>query len=314
MAGVQPARDRARRGRQRSAARAAEVHRDRGQQPRRVLHGPRGGPPRSGRRRHRDAAAGRADAARDAQRDPQQGRRAQGAPVALPADRAATRAQRARHPHRLPRRRRRRGARAARRALPAPDLPRPDPARGRARAPVPVHLQPVAVARRRRPRPGQPHAGVRAREGADGDAAALRAARRRQDVRAARGADRPAPRPALPGHGDRRHRGLPRHPRRRLHRLRRGRRPPAGGRGRAAAAALRRGRARRGRVEHEPRDARAARARARGRPRRRVRRRRAARPQRPLGDREDLRLLGAARPAVDAGDAAAAAAPGVRGA
>ena len=44
---------------------------------------------------------------------------------------------------------------------------------------------------------------------------------------------------------------LPRHPRRRLHGLRRGRRPAAGGRGRAAPPALRRGRARRGRRRHE---------------------------------------------------------------
>ena len=266
MAGVQPARDRARRGPGRAAARAAEVRRDRLQQPRRVLHGPRRGPARPGRRRHRDAAPGRPHAARDARRDPREGRRPHGAPGALRCRRTCAR----RWPSTAsaivaPRRRLRRRARAPRRALPAPDLPRPDAARGRPRAPVPLHLQPLAVARRRRPRPGQPHAGLRAREGADRDAAALRAAGRRAHLRAARGADRQAPRPALPGHGDRRHRGLPRHPRRRLHRLRRGRRPAPGGRGRAAAPALRRGRARRGRDRDEPRDARAARARARGR-------------------------------------------------
>ena len=100
VAGVQPARARARRGPGRAAAGAAEVHRDRGQQPRRVLHGPRRRPPRPGRRRHRDAAAGRAHAARDARRDPRRGRRAHGAPGALPAGRAAPGARRARDPHR----------------------------------------------------------------------------------------------------------------------------------------------------------------------------------------------------------------------
>ena len=55
-----------------------------------------------------------------------------------------------------------RRARAARRALPAPDLPRPDAARGRPRAPVPLHLEPLAVARRRGPRPAD-HSQVFAR-------------------------------------------------------------------------------------------------------------------------------------------------------
>ena len=84
----------------------------------------------------------------------------------------------------------------------------------------------------------------------EGDAPALRAGRRRrgrrfvplEDVIAAQ------PRRALPGHGDPRPRRLPRHARRRLRGLRRGRRPPRGGRGRAAPAPLRRGRARRGRA------------------------------------------------------------------
>jgi hypothetical protein len=55
------------------------------------------------------------------------------------------------------------------------------------------------------------------------------------------------PRRAVPGDGDRRLQRLPRHARRRLHGLRRGRRPRARGGGRAAPAPLRRGRARRGR-------------------------------------------------------------------
>ena len=81
-------------------------------------------------------------------------------------------------------------------------------------------------------------------------------------VRAARGPDRPAPRRAVPGHGDRRLRRLPRHARRRLRGRRRGRRPAAGGR-----AELRRRRfgevvRRRGRRRHEPAPARAARCEA----------------------------------------------------
>ncbi len=51
---------------------------------------------------------------------------------------------------------------------------------------------------------------------------------------------------ALPGHGDRRPRALPRHPRRGLRDLRRGRRPARGRRGRAAPPPVRRGRAGRG--------------------------------------------------------------------
>ena len=49
----------------RPAARAPEVLRDLLDQPRRVLHGPRRRPARPDRRRHRDAAAGRAHAERD---------------------------------------------------------------------------------------------------------------------------------------------------------------------------------------------------------------------------------------------------------
>ena len=246
------------------------------------------------------------------ERDPPHRAREQRAPGPLPGARPAAGAGGEGHPHRLDRRGLRAGARPARRALPAPDLPRPDAARRRPRPAVPLHLQPLAVARRGGPRPADPHAGLRAREGADGDAPALRAAGGRPHVRPARGPDRQAPRPALPGHGDRRHGRLPRHPRRRLHRLRRGRRPAPGGRGRAAPPPLRRGRPRRGRGGHEQGHARAARARARGRRRGRVRDRRAARPQRPVGDRQGAGLPGAARPAVDAGDAAAAAGQRVR--
>ena len=102
-------------------------------------------------------------------------------------------------------------------------------------------------------------------------------------VRGARGADRREPRRALPGHGDHRPRVLPRHPRRRLHGLRRGRRPAAGRRGRAARAPLRRARARRGLGRHERGDARADHARAEGRARGRHRDQRASSTSRTCG-------------------------------
>ena len=155
-------------------------------------------------------------------------------------------------------RRRPRRARGAQRALPAPDLPRPHAAGGRSRAPVPLHLQPLAVARRPRARPADAGDDLRARQGAQGDAAALRPRGRGHHLRRARAAHRGQPRHALPRDGDRRPRLLPRHARRRLRHLRRGRRPAARGRGRAAPAPLRRGRAPRGRQRDEPAAARRA--------------------------------------------------------
>ena len=294
MARVQRARARAGRGRRQPAARAREVLRDRLLEPRRVLHGAGRRPARPDRGGHRDAAAGRPHAARHAGGDPPGGAGAHRAPEPLPGGRPAPGAGRAGHPDRRRRRCQRRGAASARRALPAPDLPRADAARRRPRPPVPVHLQPLAVARRARPRPDHRRRDVRAREGAEGDAAAVRADRRRLHVRAARGADRQAPRLAVPGHGDRRLRRLPRHPRRRLHGLRRGRRPAAGGRGRAARAALRRGRARRGRRRDERGDPRGDHRLARGRARGRVRRPGSARPRGSVGHRRRARLRGAA--------------------
>ena len=204
-------------------------------------------------------------------------------------------------------------AQGARQALPAPDLPRPDPARRRPGAPVSLHLEPVAVARGARLRPGDGRADLRAGEGADRDARPLRRGRRRAEhVRRARGGHRRQPRDALSGDGDQRPRLLPRHPRRRLRGLRRGRRPPAGRRGRAAPPALRRGGAAGGRREHRPRRARAAAhgARPRGAPG--LRRRRAARPRRSVADLRRARVHRPARPAVDAGHAAAPAGQGVR--
>ena len=115
---------------------------------------------------------------RDDRRDPRARARARRAPDALPRARAAPGARRARHPHRRRTTTLDDDERArARRALPAPDLPGAHAARRRPRAPVPVHLQPLAVASRVLVRdPVTDQTSVRAREGAEGDAAALRAA------------------------------------------------------------------------------------------------------------------------------------------
>ena len=178
------------------------------------------------------------------------------------------RARRARHPHRAHRRRRRRGARGAGRALPPPDLPGADAARGRARA----ARSPTSPTSRSASRcccaTRSPRTTTFARVKVPKEmlprfvqvAEAERTFVPLEEVIAAQ------PRRAVPGHGDPRLRLLPRHARRRLHGLRRGRRPARGGRGRAAPPPLRRGRAPRGRHGHEPADARAARrgARARG--------------------------------------------------
>src|SRR3712207_7816703 len=51
--------------------------------------------------------------------------------------------------------------------------------------PISLHLESLAVARRARARPAERPGDVRAREGAEGDAAALRAGRRRAHLRPA---------------------------------------------------------------------------------------------------------------------------------
>ena len=208
----------------------AEVRRDLHLEPRRVLHDPRRRPARPGRRRparpgprRPHAVAGHRRAARAHRR------RSTERQTRCVERRAAPGAGRARHPRSsASTRSAAERARGARRALPAPDLPGAHAAGRRARAPVPVHLQPVAVARRPRARPADAGDDVRPREGAQGDAAALRPGRATattfvalEQVIAAQ------PRRALPGHGDRRPRRLPRHARRRLRGLRRGRRPAA---------------------------------------------------------------------------------------
>ena len=113
---------------------------------------------------------------------------------------------------------------------------------------------------------------------------------------------------AVPGHGGHRPLLLPGHPRHRLRRLRRGRRPAPGGRGGASPAPLRRGRAARGRPGDEPAAARAAARRAEDRRAPALRGRRAARHVRPVGRGRVERLQRAARPASHPRHAAAAAA------
>ena len=71
-----------------------------------------------------------------------------------------------------------RRAEAGRPRLPRPDLPGADAARRRTRAAVPLHLEPVAEPRRVGARPGLGPRDVRAREGAEGGAPALRRDRR----------------------------------------------------------------------------------------------------------------------------------------
>ena len=139
----------------------------------------------------------------------------------------------------------RRGAPRARGDLRAGHLPGADAARGRARPAVPVHLRALDQPRRVRARPGDERGAVRAREGARGPAA-LPAGRPRGTARAARAGAHGFPAEPLPGDGGARALALPRHARRRLRGLRRGRRPARGGRGRAAPRPLRRGDAARG--------------------------------------------------------------------
>ena len=144
-------------------------------------------------------------------------------------------------------------------ALPQAGVPGADAARDRPRAAVPLHLEPVAQpgGAAARPRPGQRGPGPG--EGAEGAARPLPLdGRTRPTLVAARGSDRRQPRLAVPGHGGARPLVLPGHARHRLRRLRRGRRPAAGGRGGAAPPPLRRGRAAGGRARDEPSPARAA--------------------------------------------------------
>ena len=79
--------------------------------------------------------------------------------------------------------------RALDRSLPPPDLPGAHAAGRRPRPAVPLHLEPVAEPRRARARPGHRPGHLRARQGPEGDAAAVRRARatsRRRSCRSRR--------------------------------------------------------------------------------------------------------------------------------
>ena len=223
----------------------------------------------------------------------------------------ARRARAARDPDRLAAERDRRRAPRDRRPLPRAGLPGADAAGDRPRPAVPLHLQPLAQPRRPAARPRERHRDHRPRQGAEGAARPLPAARRgRHRLRPARGGDRRQPRRPLPRHRGRRPRLLPGHPRRRLQHLRRGRRPPAGGPGRDPPPPLRRGRAARDRRRDEPEAARAADRRAAARGARGLRRRRPDRPRRPRQDRRRAGPRRAALRALDAGHPGAAAGRG----
>ena len=107
-----------------------------------------------------------------------------------PGARAAAGARRARHPDRRPRRRRLRDERAASTSASGA---RSSPCSRRSRSASGGRSRTSRTCRcrsGRRARPGDRARDVRAREGAEGDAAALRPGRRRAHVRAARGPDR----------------------------------------------------------------------------------------------------------------------------
>ncbi len=257
LAALQPARARARRGRQPPAAGADPLRRDLRQQPRRVLHGPGRRPEAAHRCRRRRTRGLGTDAQVGARPDLAGLRR---------ADRAARPA--------LPRRpdpgpvegghrarplgpALRRRAEAVQAAVQGPRLPGADAPGGRPGPPVPLHLRPLAQPRRAGAQPQDRQGALRPGQGA-ADLQPVRAAGQ-PALRAARGRHRRAPQAALPRHGGAPVGHLPGHPQRGP-RGRGGRRrePPQGAGEGAAAAALRSSRAARGRRVHGRARARAA--------------------------------------------------------
>ena len=226
-----------------AAAGAAALLLDLRLEPGRVLHGAGGRAVRPDGRRDRRPRARRAAPAEQIDAIQRAGAGARPAAAARLRRRAAPGAGGRGHPHRLARRRQRGGAPPDPPPLPRAGLPGADAAGDRPRPALPLHLEPLAEPRGAAARPGVGGRDRRPGEGPEGAARALPAGRRGGDLRAARAGDRGQPRRALPGHRGGRPRLLPGHPRRRLHRLRRGRRPAAGGPGRAAPPPLRRGRA-----------------------------------------------------------------------
>ena len=296
-----------------AAAGAAALLRHLRLQPRRVLHGPGRRPLRPARRRDRRPRPRRPAAERADRRDPGAGAGARPAPQLLLRRRPAAGAGGGGDPHRHPRHRQRGRAARDRRPLPRAGLPGADAAGDRPRPALPLHLQPLAQPRRAAARSRERGRDHRPRQGPEGAARPLPAARRgRQVLRAPGGGDRRQPRRPLPRHRGDRPRLLPGHPRRRLHGQRRGRRPPAGGPGRAAPPPLRRGRAAGDRRRDELEAARAADRRAAARRPRGLRRRRPDRPRRPQRHRRRARPRRAALPALVAGHAAAPAGRGRR--
>ena len=240
-------------GRAHAAARAREVPRDHRREPRRVLH-----------EAHRRAqAAGRGRRAEDHRRRPHArppdpglppGRprpaRAHGAAGRAPREAAAGREDRtgALRPAREG------GAGPGPRRVRALDLPAGHAPVGRPRAPLPLRLEPLAQPAGDAALPRGRRALAGARQGPRRRRRAPLPARRRQGaLRAPRGGALPQPRPALPRHGDRALRALPRDPQRERREERGGRRRPArADRVRAAGAPVRPDRAPRGDPGHGP--------------------------------------------------------------
>ena len=186
LARVQPPRAARGGGRAHAAARAREVPRHLGLEPRRVLHEAHRRPEAAGRRRVAGAHRGRPHAGRADRRRVCRRARLR-APATRPVERTArSAARRARHPDPVARRARRRRAGGAARALRAQHLPAGDAAGARPGASVPVHLQPVAQPARRRPPPEGERAAADPRQGAGRQRhPALRPRRRFAPLRAA---------------------------------------------------------------------------------------------------------------------------------
>ena len=225
MARVQPAGPRRGVRRTLAAPRAAEVPLHHGDEPRRVLHDPRVGPPRPALVRGRRARGRPPPAGRGARADPDDGPGDGGAPDRVPRGRPPSEARRERdrradvgRPHG--------GAAHGRdRVLPAERPAGPDASRRGPGPPVPVPLEPLDELRRRGEEPRDRRREVRAREGPAGPPAAPAAARdpRGKEEGPAGQGRVPLPRvPAageprrpLPGPRDRLLAPLPRHARRR---------------------------------------------------------------------------------------------------
>ncbi len=239
LARLQPAGSRTGGGPRGTAAGAAALLRDLRLQPRRVLHGPGRRPVRPARCRHRRPWPRRPRPERADRRDPGPRAGARRPAQLLLWRRPAPGPGGARAALRHPRQRRRGRAARDRRPFPRAGFSGADAAGDRPRPSLSLHLQPLAQPRRAAARSRQRHRDHRPGQGSEGAARSLPPARPgRQVLRAAGGGDRRQPRRALPRNRGDRPRLLPGHPRRRLHRQRRGRRPAAGGPGRDSAAAV----------------------------------------------------------------------------